>query len=54
MILDALKKGLYRENNKAPGRWLKELLAMVWGSSHPTQSKYGPPLPTSWFMMQKQ
>jgi hypothetical protein len=31
MILDALKKRLYRENKKAPDRWLKELLAMVWG-----------------------
>jgi hypothetical protein len=31
LILDALKKRLYRENDKAPGRWLKELSAMVWG-----------------------
>jgi hypothetical protein len=31
MILDALKKRLYRENNKVLGRWLKELPAMVWG-----------------------
>jgi hypothetical protein len=31
MILDALKKRLYKENKKVPGRWLKELLAMVWG-----------------------
>jgi hypothetical protein len=29
MILDALKKMLYRENDKAPRRWLRELLAMV-------------------------
>jgi transposase InsO family protein len=29
MILDALKKRLYKENNKAPGRWLKELPAVV-------------------------
>jgi hypothetical protein len=29
MILDALKKRLYGENNKAPGRWLKELSAVV-------------------------
>jgi hypothetical protein len=29
MILDALKKRLYRENKKAPDRWLKELLAVV-------------------------
>jgi hypothetical protein len=31
MIFDALKKRLYRENNKHLGRWLKELPAMVWG-----------------------
>jgi hypothetical protein len=31
MILDALKKRMYRENDKAHGRWIKELLAMVWG-----------------------
>jgi hypothetical protein len=31
MILDALKKRLYRENNKASVRWLKELSAVVWG-----------------------
>jgi hypothetical protein len=31
MILDALKKRLYRENDKAPRRWLKELPAVVWG-----------------------
>jgi hypothetical protein len=31
MILDALKKRLYRENDEAPGRWLKELPAVVWG-----------------------
>jgi hypothetical protein len=29
MILDALKKRMYRENDKAPGRWIKELPAMV-------------------------
>jgi hypothetical protein len=29
MILDALKKRLYRENDKAPGRWLKELPTVV-------------------------
>jgi hypothetical protein len=29
MILDALKKRLYRENDKAPRRWLKELSAVV-------------------------
>jgi transposase InsO family protein len=30
-ILDTLKKRLYRENGKAPRRWLKELPAVVWG-----------------------
>ena len=29
MILDALKKRLYQKEEKHPGRWLKELLAMV-------------------------
>jgi hypothetical protein len=29
MILNTLKKRLYREDNKAPRRWLKELLAVV-------------------------
>jgi hypothetical protein len=29
MILDALKKRLYRTNDKHPGRWLKELPAVV-------------------------
>jgi hypothetical protein len=31
MVLDALKKILYKENDKHPRRWLKELLAVVWG-----------------------
>jgi hypothetical protein len=31
MILDALKKRMYRENDKAPGRWIKELPAVFWG-----------------------
>ena len=31
MIVEALKKRLYKENDKAPGRWMKELLAVVWG-----------------------
>ena len=31
MILDTLKKSMYRENDKAPGRWLKELPTVVWG-----------------------
>jgi len=29
MIIDALKKRLYTENNRAPGRWMKELPAVV-------------------------
>ena len=41
MILDALKKRLYQKEEKHPGRWLKELLAMVWGlrtqASHSTR-----------------
>jgi len=31
MIIDTLKKMLYKENDKAPGRWMNELPAMVWG-----------------------
>jgi hypothetical protein len=31
MIVDALKKRLYKENDKAAGKWMKELLAVVWG-----------------------
>jgi hypothetical protein len=31
LILDALKKRMYRENDKAPGRWIKELPVVVWG-----------------------
>jgi hypothetical protein len=31
MILDALKKRMYRENDKAPGQWIKELPAVIWG-----------------------
>ena len=30
MILDALKKRLYQKEEKHPGRWLKELPAIVW------------------------
>jgi len=30
IIIDALKKRLYKENDKALGRWMKELLAIVW------------------------
>jgi hypothetical protein len=29
MILNVLKKRLYKESDKAPGRWLKELPAVV-------------------------
>jgi len=31
MNIDALKKRLYTENDRAPGRWMKELPAVVWG-----------------------
>ena len=31
MILDTLKKRLYEKDQKHPSKWLKELLAMVWG-----------------------
>jgi hypothetical protein len=31
MILDALKKRLYKNKQKHPSKWLKELPAMVWG-----------------------
>ena len=31
MILDALKKRLHEKDQKHLGKWLKELLAMVWG-----------------------
>jgi len=31
MIIDALKKRLYTENDRAPGQWMKELPAVVWG-----------------------
>lgn len=31
MILDALRKRLYGTGDKRPGRWLKELPAVVWG-----------------------
>jgi hypothetical protein len=39
MILDELKKRMYRENDKAPGRWIKELPAVVWGlRTHPSRN----------------
>ena len=31
MILDALKKRLYKNEQRHPDKWLKELQAMVWG-----------------------
>jgi hypothetical protein len=31
MILDALKKRLYNNEQKHPSKWLKELPAVVWG-----------------------
>ena len=39
MIIDALKKRLYKENDKAAGRWMKELPAVVWGlQTQPSQN----------------
>ena len=39
MIIDALKKRLYTENDRAPGRWMKELPAVVWGlRTQPSQN----------------
>jgi len=39
MIIDALKKRLYMENDRALGRWMKELPAMVWGlQTQPSQN----------------
>jgi hypothetical protein len=39
MIIDALKKRLYMENDRAPGRWMKELPAVVWGlQTQPSQN----------------
>jgi hypothetical protein len=31
MIIYALRKMLYKENDEALGRWMKELPAVVWG-----------------------
>jgi len=31
MIIDTLKKRLYTKNDRAPGQWMKELPATVWG-----------------------
>jgi hypothetical protein len=53
MILNALKKRLYRENDKAPGKWLKELSAMVWDCKPNPIATLEPPH-TSWSMAQKQ
>jgi hypothetical protein len=47
MILDALKKRLYRENDKAPRRWLKELSVVVWGLRNQPSRTLAPPH-TSW------
>ena len=44
MILDALKKRLYQREEKHPGRWLKELLAMVWGLRTQASRNTGVPL----------
>jgi hypothetical protein len=52
MILDALKKRLYRENKKAPDKWLKELPTVVWVSELSPVAIWAP-LPTSWSTVQK-
>jgi hypothetical protein len=31
MILDGLKKNLYNENSKKGGKWINEILSVVWG-----------------------
>ena len=52
MILDALKKRLYQKEERHPGRWLKELPAVVWGLR--TQASHSMVyLHTSWSMAQK-
>jgi hypothetical protein len=52
MILDTLKKRLYRENDKHLGRWLKELPTMVRGLRlNPVGIRVSPR--TSWFLAQK-
>jgi len=39
MIIDALKNRLYKENDRAPGWWMKELPAVVWGlRTQPSQN----------------
>jgi hypothetical protein len=53
MILDVLKKRLYRANDKAPRRWLKELQVEVWGLRTQPSPTLAPPH-TSWSMAQKQ
>jgi hypothetical protein len=53
MILDALKKTLYRENDKALGRWLKELLSMA-GDYKPSLVATLVLPHTLWSMAQKQ
>jgi transposase InsO family protein len=41
MIIDTLKKRLYIENDRAPGRWMKELSAVVWGLRTQTSRNTG-------------
>jgi len=41
MIIDTLKKRLYIENDRAPGRWMKELPAVVWGLRTQTSRNTG-------------
>ena len=41
MILDTLKKRLYQKEEKHPGRWLKELPAVVCGLHTPASRSTG-------------
>jgi len=41
MIIDTLKKRLYRENDRAPERWMKELPEVVWGLRTQTSRNTG-------------
>lgn len=41
LILEALKKRLFRDDGKYPGRWLKELPAVIWGLGTPPSRSTG-------------
>ena len=48
MILDALKKRLYKKEQKYPGKWLKELPAVIWGLR--TQPSHNTGVSTNFFV----